>query len=541
MLVDVTTAPSSRVDTDSASSRSGGTDPLRSERGVVRQQRQSVEHAEHLGDLARFRAGIAITAPTWCVFGVLDWFTARWASQDSGTLLWLWSIRWGLLPLIGLTFWAVHRVPPISPRQLRALDFLLYGAAAYGIALMAVGYHGISSHYIAGILMAQIGRSAFSAQPWRRAAWSNLVIASSFPIVMGIAACFMPSLRAQLRDPAALAPAIQNLCFLYGTAVMGTAATHYAWTLRRQLFESRSIGRYRLQRRLAGGGMGEVWAAYHPGLKRDIALKMLRPEANRDESAVARFEYEVKATSELSHPNTIRVFDFGVTDDGIFYYAMELLEGRTLSELVRAEGALPPARAAHLIVQVARSLAEAHQTGLVHRDIKPANLFVTKAGGEPDFVKVLDFGIAKRIEGPIDSELTHPGVLAGTPKYMALELMTGAAATPRSDVYGIGAVAFFLLTGRAPFEGKTAEEVFAAQRAGVAPRVSAARGEGVDGALERVIERCLSHVASERYADAGELAAALADLDLRWSPQRPSLVPSPVPPSADDPTKITAL
>lgn len=517
----------------------------RSERAVVREQQQSVEHAEHVGDLLRFRAGISISGPAWCCYSVLDWISATWDGGGRHTLVWLLSIRAGLVPLIAFSFYIAFRTKQPTARQLRALDFMIYGAAAFGIALMAVGYRGLAGNYAAGIMMVIIGRGAFWAQPWRRALVPHLFMASTYPVVMGVAACFVPAIRAQWNQPAALSNATQHVLFLYGTALMVTAATHYAWTLRRQLFESRSIGRYRLQRRLAAGGMGEVWAAYHPGLKRDIALKILRADAARDATAIARFEREVKATSDLSHPNTIRVFDFGATDDGIFYYAMELLEGMTLSQVVRSSGPLPPARAVHLITQAARSLAEAHHNGLIHRDVKPANIFVTKAGGEPDFVKVLDFGIAKRVDasphGDVDAELTSPGLLAGTPKYMAPEIVRGAPVTPRSDVYGIGAVLYFLLTGRAPFEGKTADAVYAAQLDGRIATPSAVRGEPVAAELEQLVARCLAKDPAERYADAGELALALDDLGFRWQPHRTSMLP-PRPATEidpDDPTKIT--
>src|SRR5690606_13053594 len=153
------------------------------------------------------------------------------------------------------------------------------------------------------------------------------------------------------------------------------------------------------------GGMGEVWAAWHKGLGREVAVKMLRLEGGpqgleSDPVAVERFRREVRATSELSHPNPVRVFDYGATEDGILYYAMELLEGENLRSLVRREGPLPPARAVHLVSQAARALAEAHRKGIVHRDVKPENVFVVDAGGERDFVKVLDFGIAKVLGAP---------------------------------------------------------------------------------------------------------------------------------------------
>ena len=221
--------------------------------------------------------------------------------------------------------------------------------------------------------------------------------------------------------------------------------------VRRQVFEARSLGRYRLTRRLGAGGMGEVWLAHHAALKRDVAVKILRPGAEgHTPGSIARFEREVRATAELVHPNTVRVFDYGVTDDGLQYYAMELLSGVDMATLVEREGALPPARALLLIGQASRALAEAHDHGIVHRDIKPENLFVTSLGGEPDFVKVLDFGIAKVSAG--DTTMTSAGSVLGTPAFISPEVATGLPADARSDVYALGAVLYFLLSGCRPFE-----------------------------------------------------------------------------------------
>ena len=492
-------------------------------RAAILEQKRSVEHAEHLGDVRRFRAGLMIAIPTYVFFGVLDAISVRWAGAAS--LAWFWGIRYGFcLSVVPFTLWAVCRKTPPSPRLFHFVDILLYGGAAWAIAVMATRYGGIASHYVPGIMMVIVARAAFSAQRWSQALLPNLVIASSYPVVMGVALLLDPALRAQLHEPNAATAGMNHLLFVYGTTVLAIAGGHHAWTLRRQLFESRSIGRYRLKKRIGAGGMGEVWAAYHAGLKRDIALKILRPDASGDVEAIARFEREVKATSELSHPNTVRVFDFGVTDDGIFYYAMELLEGRNLGDLVKAEGPLPVARAIHLVIQASRSLAEAHEHGIIHRDVKPGNLFVTRAGGEPDFVKLLDFGIAKVEEPDANVELTGTGVLAGTPKYMAPEVVLGKGATPASDVYGMGAVFFFLLTGRAPFEGDSASAIYLAHLHDAVPRPSTVRGEPVPASIERLVARCLAKDPAARFADAGALADALGALVVTG----PSLVPSPL-------------
>jgi serine/threonine-protein kinase len=196
---------------------------------------------------------------------------------------------------------------------------------------------------------------------------------------------------------------------------------------------------------------------------------------------------------------------------------------------VKAEGPLAPGRAAYFVLQASRSLDEAHANGIVHRDVKPANLFVTRAGGEPDFVKVLDFGIAKRNDADAeDVELTATGALAGTPKYMAPELVLGRAATPRSDVYGLGAVLYMLLAGRAPFEGDNATAIYLAHVHSELEPPSAVRGEPLPPALEAIVTRCLAKEPSDRFADAGEVADAIANLDLRWKPYRATSLPPAV-------------
>lgn len=509
-----------------------------SNRRAQREQKQSVELAEHLGDVRRFKAGLFIATPTWIFFALLDWIAVEWGGAPS--LAWFWLFRFGFLPLAFYGIWRVLRPTPPSARLLRGLDYGIYTTAAFAIACMALKYGGIASGYLPGIMMVIIARGAFSAQNWRVALGPNLLMASAFPIVMAIAALVMPQIAEQLHDKSARATAVHYLFFIYGTVVLVLAGTHYAWTLRRQLFESRSIGKYRLKTKIGSGGMGEVWAAYHSGLKRDVALKILRADASRDDTAVARFEREVKATSELSHPNTIRVFDFGVTDDGILYYAMELLEGVTMSELVKNEGPLPPARAVHLVEQAARALAEAHSRGIVHRDVKPANLFVTRAGGEPDFVKVLDFGVAKQDDA--DVALTQTGEVAGTPKYMAPEVVLGKPASACSDVYGLGAVLYMALAGRAPFEGGNASAIYVAQLTTELEAPSKARGEALPQKLESVVTRCLSKEPEARFTDAGALAAALADLDMDWKPLKASMT-APPPPARrgeDDPTLTQA-
>jgi serine/threonine-protein kinase len=331
-------------------------------------------------------------------------------------------------------------------------------------------------------------------------------------------AFFSPLIAEQLRDPAALTTLLLNVGYVVGTCALLVGGNHIVWSLRQQVFEARNLGRYRLKRRLAAGGMGDVWLAYHPGLKRDVAVKILRPdERERSAMALARFEREVRSTAELMHPNTVRVFDYGMTEDGLWYYVMELLEGETLGDHVARLGPLPPARAVHIVGQAARALGEAHEHGIVHRDVKPENLFLTSLGGEHDFVKVIDFGIAK--VQTYDGKVTDTGSLLGTPAYMAPEMAMGLSADPRSDVYALGAVLYFLLCGKPPFEADNAGAlIFAHVNQAVIPP-SQNLGRALPGDVEAVALRALAKDPNDRFGTAAELALALSTCTLagKWT------------------------
>ena len=225
---------------------------------------------------------------------------------------------------------------------------------------------------------------------------------------------------------------------------------------------AKEMGSYRLVKRLGQGGMGDVWRAEHKMLARPAALKLIRPELLGDApdaraAVVRRFCREARDTAALRSVHTVNVYDFGVTDDGAFFYVMELLDGLSLDALVRRYGPIRPARAVHLLRQACHSLGEAHTAGLIHRDVKPANIFVCRQGPDLDFVKVLDFGLLKHTTGPTGAGVTVQGVAMGTPAYISPEVALGVAGIDgRSDIYGLGCVAYWLLTGREVFESESA-------------------------------------------------------------------------------------
>jgi serine/threonine protein kinase len=260
-----------------------------------------------------------------------------------------------------------------------------------------------------------------------------------------------------------------------------------------------------LERKLGEGGMGVVYLARHALLRRKAAIKLLRPDRLSAE-ARARFEQEAQITSTLTHPNTVEVYDFGRTESGAFYYVMEYLVGIDLQRLAQTFGPLPQARVIHFLRQLCGSLAEAHAAGIVHRDIKPANLFACTRGGQLDTLKVLDFGIVQveRAEPIREGE-----ALAGTPEYMAPELFESAAeASAQSDLYAVGVVAYFLLTGAPPFSGSATRELCMAHLTQV-PEPIELPGEPLDPTLGSAIRACLAKQPSARPASAASLAHLL--------------------------------
>jgi serine/threonine-protein kinase len=474
-------------------------------RGGASDPNADIEAREFANDVERLRRVLLFSAPIYPLFALVDW--AVIVNDHAGNPWWLLVPRLiGTLLIVGAVVRLV-RPPAPSRRTVAIIEHAIFTLGAATIAVMCIEYRGIASPYSLGVLIFLLCRGSVLALPWRRGVVALVIPASTLPVILLGSALFSARIRAQLHDNVALSRFALSVAFVVATVIILTWAGHIMWSIRRQLYETRSIGRYRLRRRIGMGGMGEVWAAYHPALKRDVALKILRTDAGA-KASVTRFEREVKATSELTHPNTVRIFDYGVTEDGIRYYVMELLEGANLAELVRRDGPLAPERAVHLVAQAARAVAEAHRLGIVHRDLKPENLIVTSLGGEPDFVKVVDFGIAK-VQGA-GATLTQ-GVWIGTPAYMAPELVRGWTADARTDVYGLGAVLFFCLTGRPPYVGDDAAEILRAHLEADVPSPAAILGRPLPPAVEAVVARCLAKEPDARFASAAELAAALAD------------------------------
>ncbi|MCC6216093.1 MAG: serine/threonine protein kinase [Polyangiaceae bacterium] len=301
--------------------------------------------------------------------------------------------------------------------------------------------------------------------------------------------------------------------------VVATLTSRVIYGLRQHAQAARRLGQYLLEEKIGEGGMGTVYRARHALLRRPTAIKLL-PLERVGALAIARFEREVQHTSSLTHPNTVSIYDYGRTPDGVFYYAMEFLDGVDLQRLVERTGAQDPRRVAHVMAQVAGALAEAHDRGLVHRDVKPANIVLCERGGVKDTVKVFDFGLVKDV-GNADAAATAAATILGTPLYMAPEAIVAPASVgPSADLYALGAVAYYLLAGEPPFDGRTVVEV-CSQHVHARPAPPSDKlGRPIPAGIEQLVMTCLAKEPERRPASARDLRARLARLDLApWTEQ----------------------
>jgi serine/threonine-protein kinase len=297
-----------------------------------------------------------------------------------------------------------------------------------------------------------------------------------------------------------------------GLSIFGTVKTE---ALRREVESARQavreLGQYRLRKRLGAGGMGEVYLAEHSLLKRPCAVKRIHPRFLDHPEQVRRFEKEVQTTAQLRHPNTVEIYDYGRADDGTFYYVMEYLAGPSLEDLVSRHGAMPADRVVHILRQVCGALREAHKLGLVHRDIKPSNILLLKDGSPHDQAKIVDFGLVLDIVGLGDAaaKITREGLIVGTPEYMSPEQAQGLKLDERSDLFSLGSVAYYLLTGKEAFHRETAMKTLLAVVSDEPPPIATANPYApVD--LAAVIDQCLAKDPVKRFASAADLDHALA-------------------------------
>lgn len=306
--------------------------------------------------------------------------------------------------------------------------------------------------------------------------------------------------------------------------VVTAVVSHSIYGLQAKVREAMQLGQYTLEEMVGEGGMGAVYRARHALLRRPTAIKLLSAD-KAGERAVERFEQEVQQTSRLTHPNTVAIYDYGHAEGGIFYYVMEYLDGFDLEQLVELDGAQPPGRVIRILEQAADALDEAHRAGLIHRDIKPGNILVTHRGGVPDLVKVVDFGLVQEMDTPPDSRMTAKNVVMGTPQYAAPEMLVQASEIDgRVDLYALGAVGYFLLTGTQVFPCASVMEVLSAQVREQPERPSERLGQPVPDDLEGLILQCLAKEPDRRPESAAAFRDALRSCEsaTAWTRERAS-------------------
>jgi serine/threonine-protein kinase len=326
------------------------------------------------------------------------------------------------------------------------------------------------------------------------------------------------------------APSFARLTVLFlptfASAAVAIIASRIVYALSVEAGKGQEMGSYNLEEMLGRGGMGEVWKASHRLLARSAAIKLIRADSLGSDARewLKRFEREARATAGLRSPHTVDIYDYGTTEDGTFYYVMELLEGFDLETLVTEFGAVPPERAVHILSQACHSLAEAHQGGLIHRDVKPANIYVCRYGLDWDFVKLLDFGLVKTTGVPEDRrQLTLAGVIAGTPQYMPPEIGMGNPDIDwRVDIYALGCVGYWLLSGQAVFDGATPMQIVMAHVQTAPVPLSQRASQKVPRELEQLVMACLRKDPNDRPQTMQELASSLKAIALEhpWTQER---------------------
>lgn len=451
-----------------------------------------------------FRRAMLVGLFVWPAFIVVDQYLGR-VVYPGAPLTFFFALRViGQCAIVGM--YALSFRKGVSRATLQTANAMVCGLTSVFIAIMGVWFGGLSSPYLHGISLVILILSLAVPAPWRDSIRYIVGCVVAYPLVVVVFSRVRPELARDLADPQAFALFTAHYLILGSMGIIAAISGQISFNARQELRNARELGRYRLEARIGEGGMNEVWLAFDPVLRRNVALKILRSDPDSDPRVLARFEREAQALSRLTSPYTVRIYDYGVSHDGFSFIAMEYLPGKDLQALVRSEGPLLVSRAMELGVLACRSLAEAHGQGIIHRDIKPANVFVGPADGGGDVLKILDFGIARLISSEGDATKTQG--LRGTPAYMAPECWTGAPADARSDIYSLGGTIYFMLTGQAPFADASSGDLVRAHLV-CAPKAPSALVEAVPAEVDAVVLRCLAKEPARRYASVVELEAAL--------------------------------
>lgn len=466
----------------------------------------TLEAARDLQDrLGRFALALFVIAVVMAVASIGSHVATDGQASESGGIVHELVHVAALGP--ALAVWLRCRGKSMSVAALEMLDAGLTISICLLFALLGLSARSslsVAFSVVLALTYTLVGRSILVVSSLRRTLWISTV--AMIPAVIyfgtqGVSAAFGHS--------AASSQIFVTFGTLWCVFAVLTAAVNsrQLYGLRAQIREIRKLGQYTLEEKIGQGGMGAVYRATHAMLRRPAAIKLLSKQSASPQD-LARFEREVQLTSRLSHPNTVSIFDYGHSADGVFYYVMEYLDGFDLERLVTAEGPLEPARVIHILAQVCGSLGESHALGLIHRDIKPANIVLTERIDEPDIVKVVDFGLVKTQEK--DDGDSRVGAIRGTPMYLAPEaILEPATVDARTDIYALGAVAYFLLAGRNAFEAETVIGVLGKHLITVPPPPSEQLGRPLPPDLERIVLQCLAKERDARPASVGALVAAL--------------------------------
>lgn len=443
----------------------------------------AAEEREHRASIRRLRYVLGIGLLLWNVIGIpndvqvtetfgLSYIEFTWARA--------------ITTLLQIASWSLLFLPSLSPRGLRAVETVVFVSTSAGLAALN---HGIAGPTLLFVSCALIAQGASVPRPWREGLPSLGATLLTYPATLWVVHTLTGRNAGQWADVSQRFALLHGLFLASCTLVFVVLAGDALHGLRRRALGAERVGRYRLVERLGGGGMGEVWRARHPGLDQDVALKLASTP-----SAEARLAEEASILGELVHPSTVRLLDRGRGTDGRFYYAMELLDGETLHDVVTRGGPLAEPRVRELGIAVARALAEAHARGIVHRDVKPQNVMLCEGG----FVKLLDFGVATR-----DGKASPMGIV-GSPRFMAPEQRMGAAVDARADVFGLGATLYFAREGSSPLDADDCPSTSALEQA---RRRLAERGAPMDA----VVAACIAREPAERPQNGARLVEALLD------------------------------
>lgn len=470
-------------------------------------------------NLSKVKVTLGLAAVLWPLFVLVDFYIVNFVYP--GRLWFYLFIRaigcFFLFAGVGVVYGLGHKSPRSAVLTETVLGFLL----SVLVAIMSVEFKGIASPLVLGVCLLVLVRGVSFPRHFKHNCLALGGMALLYPSTFLVWALFDSSVAAQFGLLNDLAMFVFHVFFLFSITGVSLWAGHLRWKETRS--EKKSMpGRYILKRIIGKGGMGDVWLGANQDLGKDVAIKILKPNEKSDPMILERFEQEVHATSRLNHPHIVRIFDHGMTRDKFFYYVMEYVPGIDLHDVVAHEGPLDPLRAVKIIAQASRALAEAHRHGIIHRDLKPANIVLRRMANNQDFIKVLDFGFAKLI-GENKAGLTQVGWAVGTPQYISPEMIRGQAVDGRSDIYGLGAVLYFLLTGQPPFNlGGANANIFAhLEQKAVSPSVLL--GKALPDGLESIVFRCLAKKAERRFHSADDMAKALEYLAKEIELQRRQL------------------